>query len=533
LAFLIKFYYFVLITLNVYVMSVVSRRGFLDSFLGGLTERGEVQAGLEEHTAPLTRAEVRHLLQRCTFAVSPAVIDKYAGKTAGEVVDTLFSNAQARTSPAPPSFVNETIYNPDNLSGSRKDEENRKLSLHNGDYNWELGGWWVSQMKNDRESILEKLVLFWHGHLTTQYANCVNIPVIPMYLQNDMFRKNFAGSFFTLLEKITVDGAMLVYLNGNENVSEAPNENFARELLELYSLGVGNYTESDIKEAAKILTGWKVKYFADESATPNRGYLNPNDFDKNSKRFFEETFNVNYTITQENVYNNSVKKLINVILTKKGDVAAKFIMRKFYRYFVYANPGKTDEALINDLASRLIAAKFEFAPVLKTLLKSKHFFDEKNIGIQLKSPAETIVSMVSHFKYVDRYARNVMAELGLELFNPPNVSGWKGYRSWVSTKSLPTTVFYIHEIFSFNSNTDFANWADGIDNSGDPDKLISRIIDTFFGRTVSAERFKGYSALLAATPAEWNSVRSDKNAAGQRVKKLMENVIKAPEFYLS
>ncbi|MCD8539661.1 MAG: DUF1800 domain-containing protein [Leadbetterella sp.] len=514
-------------------MPVVSRRGFLDNFLGAFTERAEVKAGLEEHNSPLTRTEVRHLLQRCSFAVSPVVIDKYVGKTAGEVVDALFANAQAKTSPAPLPFVNDVLYNPDNQSGSKKEEESQKLNKHSGDYNWDLGGWWVTQMKNDRESILEKLVFFWHGHLTTQYANCVSIPAIPMYLQNDLFRKNFAGNFYTLLEKVTIDGAMLVYLNGNDNISEAPNENYARELLELYSLGVGNYTESDIKEAAKILTGWKVKYFADESNTPNRGYFNASDFDKNTKRFFDETFTVNYELTQQNVYNNSVRKLINVILAKKGDVAAKFMMRKFYRYFVYARPDKTDEALINDLASRLVAAKFEFTPVLKTLLKSKHFFDEKNIGIQLKSPAETIVNMVSHFKYVDRYARNVMSELGLELFNPPNVSGWKGYRSWVSTKSLPTTIFYIHEIFSFNTAADFATWAEGIDNSGDLDRLTSRILETFFGRPVSAERFKAYTSLLAASPTEWSSVKGDKNQAGQRVKKLMENVIKAPEFYLS
>ena len=510
-------------------MSGVSRRDFFENFWGA--KRAEVKAGWEEHTAPLSRQEVRHLLQRCTFALSPAVIDKYVGKTAGELVDLLFS--QANTNPGPPAFVNDVLYNPDNLSGNRKEEESQKLAKHSGDYNWDLGGWWVTQMKNDRESILEKLVFFWHGHLTTQYANCVNIPVIPMYLQNDLFRKNFAGSFYTLLEKITIDGAMLIYLNGNENISEAPNENFARELLELYTLGVGNYTEADVKAAAKILTGWKVKYFADESTTPNRGYFNPNDFDKNTKRFFDEAFTVNYEITQANVYNNSVKKLISVILSKKGTVAAKFMMRKLYRYFVYANPNETDEALVDQLAARLIAEKFEFMPVVKMMLKSKHFFDPENIGIQLKSPAEVIVNMVSHFKYVDRYARNVMSELGLELFNPPNVSGWKGYRSWVSTKSLPTSLYYIHEIFSFNTSADFAAWAEGIDNTGDPDRLTTRILETFFGRPVSTERFRGYTQMLAASAAEWQALRSDKNAAGQRVKKLMENVIKVPEFYLS
>ncbi|MFS0489583.1 DUF1800 domain-containing protein [Leadbetterella byssophila] len=501
-------------------MAVVSRRGFL-----GL-HRAEVKAGLEEHTTPLTRMEVRHLLQRCCFALSPNVIDKYVGKTAREVVDGLFANGN--TSPAPPSFVNDQIRDPDKLSGSAKDAEANKLNLHYGDYNWDLGGWWVTQMKNDKESIVEKMTFFWHGHLTTQYANCVNIPVIPMYLQNDLFRKNFAGNFYTLLEKICIDGAMLVYLNGGENVAEAPNENFARELLELYSLGVGNYTEADIKEAAKILTGWKIKYFSDESLTPNRGYFNPNDFDKNTKRFFDETFQVNYEVTQENVFNNSVRRLIQVILNKKGDIAAKFMMSKFYKYFVYANPNAQDEKIINELAAQLRQEKFEFQPVLKTLLRSKHFFAPENIGIQLKSPAETIVNMVAHLKFVDKYARNIMSELGLELFNPPNVSGWKGYRSWVSTKSLPTTIYYIHEIFSYNSANDFANWAETIDNSGDRERLTSRILETFFGRPVTGERFKGFVDILGA---DWSGI--NKAEAGNRIKKLLENVIKAPEFYLS
>lgn len=513
-------------------MSVVSRRNFFSGVLGGFQERGEVKAGLEEHTGPLTRQQVKHLLQRTTFSISPQVIDKYVGKTASEVVDILFDNAKAKTSPTPPSFVNEVLYNPSNFSGDRQRQEQEKHSKHGGDYHWDLGAWWVTLMKNDRESILEKLTFFWHGHLTTQYANCESILVVPMYLQNDLFRKNFAGNFYTLLEKITIDGAMLVYLNGGDNRSEAPNENYARELLELYSLGVGNYTEYDVKEAAKILTGWKMKYFADESTTPNKGYLNPNDFDKNTKKFFDEVFTVNYEITQDNVYNNSVKKLINVILTKKGDVAAKFMMTKFYEYFVYARADKMDQGIINQLTSQLVASKFEFMPVLKTLLKSQHFFDEKNRGIQLKSPADTMVNVVGHFKYVDKYARNVMSELGLELFNPPNVSGWKGYRSWVSTKSLPTTIYYIHEVFTFNTNTDFINWADTIDNSGDLTKLTSRILETFLGKEVSEERFKQYSDTLAASSSAWISLKSDKNAAGQKVKELMQKVIKAPEFYL-
>lgn len=514
-------------------MAVVSRRRFFGDVFSGPLKRAAVDAGLEEQTGPLSRAQVAHLFHRACFVASPLTIDKYVGKTAGELVDMLFANAHLKKSPTPLPFVNDVLRNPINLSGSSKQQAEELLNKHRGDYNYDLGGWWVTQMKNDTESILEKLVFFWHGHLTTQFGGCESIPAVPMYLQNDLFRKNFAGNFYQILEKITIDGAMLVYLNGLDNVNESPNENYARELLELYSLGVGNYSETDVKEAAKILTGWKMSYFTDDAGAANKGYLNPAHFDKNAKRFFEENFVVDFEVTQQNVLEKSVRKLIQVILNKKGTVASRFMMTKFYRYFVYSNPDKTDEKIIGELASKLIENKFEFEPVLKTLLKSRHFFHENNIGIQLKSPGDTIINMIGHFKYVDNYARNVMSTLGMELFNPPNVGGWKGYRSWVSTKSMPTTAFYIHEIFGFNTNTDFANWAEKIDNSGDLEKLVSRILEVFFGRTVDSRRFAAYSTILATNSQEWATIRNDKNTAGQRVKLLLENVIKAPEFYLS
>lgn len=513
-------------------MSAISRRGFFETISQAGHSRKSVSSSLDEYTNPLNRDQVKHLLHRTTFAIDPTEIDKNVGKTAGEIVDSLFNNAKTKLKPTPPHFVNDTLYNPDNHSGDRQRKEAELLDSHRGIYNWDLGGWWVGLMKQDKSSILEKLTLFWHGHLTTQYADDLSIPAIPMYLQNQLFRENFAGNFYTLLQKVTIDGAMLVYLNGDENVAGAPNENYARELMELYSLGVGNYTEDDVKEAAKILTGWKVKYFADESMTPNVAYFNGNDFDPNTKKFFDEFFTVDYDITQENVYKNSVKRLIEVILNKKGDVASRFMMTKLYKYFVYARPETMDEQIINQLADDLVSTGFEFEPVLKKMLKSKHFFDERNRGVQLKSPAETIVNIVSHFKFVDVYARNVMMTLGLELFNPPNVSGWSGYRSWVSTKSLPTTIYYIHEIFGYNTNTDFANWADKMDNTGSRERLMSRISDTFFGKNLSEERLEDYLSVLGSSDSEWQSIRWDKNAAGARVKSLMVKIVKTPEFYL-
>ena len=455
------------------------------------------------------------------------------GQTAAFVVDELFANADLNINAPAPFFANDQIKNPGNLSGKQREEAEAKKSLLFGEYNQTLGEWWVGIMKKDTGSVLEKMVLFWHGHFATQYANCDPIPAISMYRQNDLFRKNYAGSFRTLLEQVSVDGAMLKYLNGNQNKSESPNENYARELMELFSLGVGNYTEQDVREAAKILTGWKVNYFLDDG-TPYKSFLSPMDFDKTTKLFMGEVFVVNYDINEQNVFKHSIQKLIDVILSKKGQASATFLSNKLYQYFVYANPDKGDKQVIDKLSQMLLDGRFELKPVLKKLFKSQHFFDDLNIGSQIKSPAETIIGMVKHIRYNDRYARNVMSVLGLELFNPPNVAGWKGYRSWISTKTLPTTIYYLKEIINDNTNVQLAEWALKLEGSGDVHILTERYIELFLARPVSEERFKKFkNVFLGGAPDyEWYEIIKNKEQAGQRVRSFLFELIKAPEYFL-
>ena len=514
-------------------MAVVSRRNFLEGLFDFNHSRLEINASLDEYTQPLNRVQVQHLMRRATFSLSNSIIDKYVGKTAAFVVDELFAKADANINPTPPFFVNDYIKNPGNLTGKQREEAEAKKSLIGGEYNLTLGEWWVGVMKRDSESFLEKMVLFWHDHFATQFASCDNIPSISMYRQNELFRKNYAGNFRTLLEQISIDGAMLRYLNGNENISESPNENYARELMELFSLGVGNYTEQDIREAAKILTGWKVNMFLDEG-TPYKAFLNTNQFDKSSKLFMGEVFSVNYEVNEQNVYKNSVQKLIDVILAKKGQVAAKYLSTKIYQYFVYANTQKTDNAVVDQMAQMIVDNGFELKPLLKKLFKSQHFFDDLNIGVQIKSPAETIIGMVKHIYYNDRYARNIMAALGLELFNPPNVAGWRGYRAWISTKTLPTTIHFLKEIIDNNENARLAEWALSIEGSGEINILTERFIELFLARPVSEERFKKFkNTFLGGAPDyEWYEIIKNKEQAGQRVRSFLFEIIKAPEYFL-
>ncbi len=512
-------------------MGVVSRRDFFGSLFA--ISRLDITADLGEYTQPLNRLQVQHLLRRATFSLSNSIIDKYVGKTAAFVVDELFENADASINPSPPFFHNDHIKNPGNLSGKQREEAEAKRNLLFGEYNHVLGEWWVTLMKKDTVSVLEKMVLFWHDHFATQFQSCDNIPAVSMYRQNDLFRKNYAGNLRTLLEQLTIDGAMLKYLNGNLNISASPNENYARELMELFSLGVGNYTEQDVREASKILTGWKVNYFLDEGI-PYKPFLNLVDFDKSTKFFMGEVFAVNYEVNEQNVFKNSIQKLIDVILSKKTEVAAKFISNKLYQYFVYANPQKGDARVIDQMAKLVIDNGFELKPVLKRLLKSQHFFDDLNVGAQIKSPAETVIGMLKHLKYPDRWARNIMSTLGLELFNPPNVAGWKGYRSWISTKTLPTTIYYVKEIINNNTNTELAGWALSIEGSGDVKVLTERYIELFLARPVSEDRFNKFkNVFLGGAPDyEWYEIIKNKDQAGQRVRSFLFEIIKAPEYFL-
>jgi uncharacterized protein (DUF1800 family) len=515
-------------------MSKFSRRAIFENLLGKPLEQNSVNGGFDEYTQALSRDQLLHLLRRVTFGMSQQTINKYTGKKAGEIVDDLFAVADRKLNPPLLPFVNDSIKNPTSLTGSQKVTEEAKQKKHREEYNTLNGEWWVKLMRADQDSALEKLVLFWHDHFATQYASCDNISSVYMLNQNDFFRKNYAGSFRTLLEGICLDGAMLFYLNGKENIADSPNENFARELMELFSLGVGNYTEQDIREAAKILTGWNVSMFTNETARPYKAFFVPDRFDRNGKVFMGESFAVNYEVNETNVYENSVKKLIKTILTKKGEAAAKFISRKLYEYYFYSNSSKNNQDFINKMASKLLADNFNLRPLLTTIFKSQHFFEAAVIGSQIKSPAESVIGMVRHLNYPDLFTRNVMAELGLELFNPPNVAGWKGYRGWVNTVTLPSTINFLKIIINANTNTQLGQWGSTIDKYQDIDAFLSTMAELFLVQTTQTDRLKRFKsiALAGAPDYEWLEIVKNKDSFGQKVRNLLFEIIKSPDYFL-
>ncbi len=515
-------------------MATISRREILNSFLSGhTTSRQEATSSLEPYDEPLSLIQAYHLLRRTSFGASYEVARSFVGKRASEVVEQLLNNAEARKNPGPPGWVNITVKDPNRLSGNQKQTETDKMDKSNHAYNTELMEWWVNLMSKDTDSILEKMVLFWHGHFTSQYDICNRIFAQLMYRQNALFRQMHLGSFSEFLEKITLDGAMLLYLNGNENYKEAPNENYGRELMELFTMGIGHYTEDDVREAAKILTGWRIAVYEDQGV-PYQPFFITQNFDTSTKTFMNEKFEVNYPVTKENVFKNSIQALISVILRKRSKEIAQFMSLKIYRALVYSNPEKADQAVISQMASTLISENFNFRPMVARLLKSKHFFDPQNIGIQIKSPAETIIGFCRNFTVPEKLQRELMSQMGMQLLSPPNVAGWKGYRGWVTTKTYPFAIKYLSDIINDLPNTTLATWAAKFGTFEDPHKLTSSLTSFFLGKTPGPSRDTRFTQiLLAGAPDyEWYQLSKNSDTAGFKLKGLLKEIIKAPDFYL-
>lgn len=506
--------------------AIGSRRDFFSLFQTSNTRM--VLAGAEVYTQALTLVEVFHLLKRTTFSLDVNFAKTLVGKTASQAVDILFENAAAKSNPQPPHWWQEALKDPN------ADQEAFSQNFYKiVDQNKDLQRWWIGHMQEDNNSVLEKLTLFWHGHFTSQYTVCDTIPAQLMYRQNALFRSMFNGDLRTFLEKVTLDGAMLMYLNGGKNIKDAPNENYARELLELFSVGIGAYTEEDVRGAARVLTGWRINSF-DNGQRLHEAYLQTGYFDTDAKTIFGEQFDVNYEITEQNVLNNSIKRLIDVIIKKKGDAVAEFITTKLYKFFVYSNPDELDQNTIKSLAQGFQSSNFNLEVLVKSILKSAHFFDPENRGIQIKSPAENVIGFTKHFEVTIEQKNNLMKELGLELLNPPNVAGWRGYRSWVTTKTLPLSIKYITQFLNEQDDAAVATWVEQFEGYYDSYLLTEAVCSLFLGRLPSEERVNTFMlALLGDAPYyEWPNILENKNNAGFRIKALLKEIIKAPDYYV-
>ncbi|MEJ8817878.1 DUF1800 domain-containing protein [Lacibacter sp. H407] len=269
---------------------------------------------------------------------------------------------------------------------------------------------WLDEMVNSEQQLREKLAFFWHGHFACRNLNA-------LYQQDllHIIRKNAIGNFGTLLKEVSRSAAMLAFLNNQQNRKQKPNENFAREVMELFTMGRGNYTEKDIKEAARAFTGWQFKL--------NGEFIfRANLHDTGSKTVLGQTGNFDGD------------DILDLLLKQKQ--TALYITRKMYRFFVNE---QVDEKRVEWLADRFYKSDYEIKTVLKDIFTSDWFYEEKNIGTRVKSPVDLLVgirrSMPMQIENEDAqlFLQKVLGQI---LFYPPNVAGWPGGLNWIDSSSL-------------------------------------------------------------------------------------------------
>jgi len=276
----------------------------------------------------------------------------------------------------------------------------------------EMREWWVTRMIKTRRPLQEKLVLFWHGHLVSGRPDARLSE--NLFAQNELFRRMALGNFKELIVAISKDPAMLEYLDNESNRRGRPNENYARELLELFTMGIGNYTEQDVKEAARAFTGWTRRAYD--------FYFDARQHDDGPKTFLGRTGNLDGG------------DVVNIIF--EHPATARFLPRRLFEFFAYLRP---DESLVEELADLFRRSDFTVAPLMRTILTSRAFYSERAMRSQVKSPAQLVVGtarLLDVDSTVSPQQIRAMDLMGQALFYPPNVGGWPRGESWITTATL-------------------------------------------------------------------------------------------------
>lgn len=291
-----------------------------------------------------------------------------------------------------------------------------------------LKAWWFYRMLDDPDPLREKMTLFWHSHFATSNRKVRNIAL--MLQQNEMLRRYALEEFSLLLNGMISDGAMLIWLDGADSKKTQPNENFAREFLELFTLGVGNYSEADVREAARAFTGWSRQNKDDINEPlgrrPIEFHFHQDSFDNGPKTFLKQT--------------GPWKAADIVRITLEQPAAAMFLGRKLCRFFVDETEEPSDE-LIRPLADELRRSNYSIRPVVEIILRSRHFYSLAAYRKRIKSPAEYSAGIARSLE-APRRGVNLLAlaltceRQGQELFYPPNVKGWDGGKSWINSATL-------------------------------------------------------------------------------------------------
>jgi len=379
---------------------------------------------------PFDAVKAAHLLNRAGFGGTPEEVEKVRAMGPAKAADWLLDFPDKRAEERDKSDVPDlsaiaaypsSFRDLQQMSAGKTREERmalfQKIQFANRQAVLSVSNWWLRQMAkagtvNGVSPLQEKLTLLWHGHFTTSARD--ERSAVLMWNQNELLRKNAAGNFKQFVHAISRDPAMLDYLNNQQNRRGHPNENYARELMELFTLGIGNYTEQDVKEAARAFTGW--------------GHDGP---EFTYRRFFHDPGPKTFLGRTGNFDGDDV---IDILFDHPA--CPTYVASRLYNWFVSEEP---DESIARALGEAFKDGKWELRPALRMLLTSKAFYDPKAVGSQIKGPVQLVVGTVRQLA-VDMPPGpalfGALDQMGQTPLMPPNVKGWPGGRSWVNASTL-------------------------------------------------------------------------------------------------
>jgi uncharacterized protein (DUF1800 family) len=361
--------------------------------------------------------KIEHLFQRAGFGATPAQIREFGDKSPEKALKFLFKDAE--------KINTLTIVDEESEMALKKNKFRKVLDMKGlsaeeikqqiKDYReqlTDLNFLWVKNMASGESMLREKMTLFWHGHFACRLRQPMTTQI-----QNNVIRQNALGKFGDLLLAVSKDPGMLQFLNNQQNKKNSPNENFAREVMELFTLGRGNYTEQDIKEAARAFTGWGANL-------KGEFVFKTNQHDDGQKTFQGKTGNF------------KGEDILKIIL--ENPKTSAFVCTKIYRYFVNEN---VDSQIIEKMAKRFRSTDYDIADLMEYTFKSDWFYHQENIGTRIKSPVELLVGLQRNFGIQFERKQSVLfiqKALGQILFYPPNVAGWAGGKNWIDSSTLMT-----------------------------------------------------------------------------------------------
>ncbi|MBR2815834.1 MAG: DUF1800 domain-containing protein [Reyranella sp.] len=399
--------------------SQLGRRGFIASATAlsvGLWPAAPVRAA-----SAMGFDEARHLLSRTSFGATPAEVHALETVDYAGAVDRLLGNIRRTAATPAPDWVTlgpAEVRRQQQMADAQRKEasDGKKLDIVRPvqEQGRELKNWWIEEMLATDQPLVERMVLFWHNHFTSSMLKVRYAPAL--FRQNALFRREALGNYATLLRDVARDPAMLIYLDGMRSVARQPNENFARELLELFTLGEGHYAEADIKAAARAFTGWSV------NRETGQFVERPGQHDSGEKTFLGKTGRL------------GGEDIVTILLAQPR--TAETIVEKLWLEFVSLKP---DRAEVARLAGDFRRSGYEIKPLVRAILLSPAFRDPANRGALIKSPVDLIVGSV-HVLGLPVPEKTgllrMLQGLGQVPFDPPNVKGWAGGESWITTYTL-------------------------------------------------------------------------------------------------